>query len=75
MGARPHREAVKSGEQVNANLTKPVPLHWVYVTAWSASDGVVQFREDIYSRDGLGAPAIPATTKLWARTHKRQPQA
>jgi murein L,D-transpeptidase YcbB/YkuD len=41
-----------------------VPLHWVYVTAWSASDGVVQFREDIYSRDGLGAPAIPATTKL-----------
>jgi murein L,D-transpeptidase YcbB/YkuD len=57
-------EAIKSGEQVNANLTKPVPLHWVYVTAWSASDGIVQFREDIYSRDGLGAAAIPATTKL-----------
>jgi L,D-transpeptidase YcbB len=57
-------EAVKSGDQVNANLTKPVPLHWVYVTAWSASDGIVQFREDIYGRDGLGAPAIPATVKL-----------
>jgi murein L,D-transpeptidase YcbB/YkuD len=57
-------QAIKSGDQVNANLTKPVPLHWVYVTAWSASDGVVQFREDIYSRDGLGAPAMPATTKL-----------
>jgi murein L,D-transpeptidase YcbB/YkuD len=57
-------QAIKSGDQVNANLTKPVPLHWVYVTAWSASDGVVQFREDIYNRDGLGAPAIPATTKL-----------
>jgi murein L,D-transpeptidase YcbB/YkuD len=57
-------QAVKSGEQKNARLVKPVPLHWVYVTAWSASDGVVQFREDIYSRDGLGAPAIPATTKL-----------
>ena len=55
---------IKSGEQKNARLAKPVPLHWVYVTAWSASDGVVQFREDIYSRDGLGAPAIPATTKL-----------
>jgi murein L,D-transpeptidase YcbB/YkuD len=39
-------------------------LHWVYVTGWSASDGIVQFRDDIYSRDGLGAPAIPATTKL-----------
>ena len=55
---------IASGEQKNARLAKPVPLHWVYVTAWSASDGVVQFREDIYSRDGLGAPAIPATTKL-----------
>jgi murein L,D-transpeptidase YcbB/YkuD len=57
-------EAIKSGDQVNANLTKPVPLHWVYVTAWSTSDGVVQFREDIYGRDGLGAPAVAAATKL-----------
>jgi L,D-transpeptidase YcbB len=57
-------QAIKSGEQVNANLTKPVPLHWVYVTAWSASDGVVQFREDIYTRDGLGAPALRTETKL-----------
>ena len=57
-------QAVKSGEQVNANLTKPVPLHWVYVTAWSASDGVVQFREDIYNRDGLGLPTVQAETKL-----------
>ena len=57
-------QAIKSGDQVNVSLTKPIPLHWVYVTGWSASDGVVQFREDIYSRDGLGAPAIPATTKL-----------
>ncbi|HUC50479.1 MAG TPA: L,D-transpeptidase family protein [Xanthobacteraceae bacterium] len=55
---------IKSGERKDAQLAKPVPLHWVYVTAWSASDGVVQFREDIYGRDGLGAPAIPATTKL-----------
>jgi murein L,D-transpeptidase YcbB/YkuD len=57
-------DAIKAGDQVNANLTKPVPLHWVYVTAWAASDGIAQFREDIYGRDGLGAPAIPATTKL-----------
>ncbi len=55
---------IASGEQKTARLTKPVPLQWVYVTAWSASDGIVQFREDIYGRDGLGAPAIPATVKL-----------
>ncbi len=49
------QQAINSSDQINANLTKPVPLHWVYVTAWSASDGIVQFREDIYGRDGLGA--------------------
>ncbi len=57
-------EAVRSGDQVNVNLTRPVPLHWVYVTAWSASDGIVQFREDIYGRDGLGGPPLSPTTKL-----------
>jgi murein L,D-transpeptidase YcbB/YkuD len=29
-------------------------LHWVYVTAWATPDGVVQFRDDIYNRDGFG---------------------
>ncbi len=55
---------IASGDQVTARLVKPVPLHWVYVTAWSSSEGIVQFREDIYGRDGIGAPAIPATVKL-----------
>jgi L,D-transpeptidase YcbB len=55
---------IKSGEQKTARLAKPVPLHWVYVTAWSGADGVAQFREDIYGHDGLGRPAIPAATKL-----------
>jgi len=35
-----------------------VPLHWVYITGWATADGVVQFREDIYNKDGLhSAPA------------------
>jgi murein L,D-transpeptidase YcbB/YkuD len=55
---------INSGDRKDAKLAKPAPRHWVSVTAWSASDGIVQFREDIYNRDGLGAPAIPATTKL-----------
>src|ERR1700758_3553973 len=46
-------QVIKSGDRKDAQITKPVPLHWVYVTAWAASDGVVQFREDIYGRDGL----------------------
>jgi murein L,D-transpeptidase YcbB/YkuD len=53
---------IKSGEQKTAQLTKPVPLHWVYITGWATPDGVVQFREDIYAKDGL--PGAQATTNL-----------
>jgi murein L,D-transpeptidase YcbB/YkuD len=48
---------VKSGERKDAKVAKPVPLYWVYVTAWATPDGVTQFREDIYNRDGLGPVA------------------
>ena len=52
---------IKSGERKDAQVAKPVPLHWVYITAWSGGDGVVQFREDIYGKDGLpGAQAATA---------------
>jgi len=46
-------------EQVIASrVNTPIPMndevgvHWVYVTAWSAKDNVVQFRDDIYQLDG-----------------------
>jgi murein L,D-transpeptidase YcbB/YkuD len=48
---------IKSGERKDAKVVKPVPLYWVYVTAWATPDGVTQFREDIYNRDGLGPVA------------------
>ena len=44
---------IKSGERKDARVAKPLPLYWVYVTAWATPDGVVQFREDIYNRDGV----------------------
>ena len=50
-------DVIRSGERKDAKLKAPVPLHWIYVTAWATADGVVQFREDIYNRDGLSAPA------------------
>jgi L,D-transpeptidase YcbB len=46
-------EVVKSGERKDAKVAKPVPLYWVYITAWATPDGVVQFRDDIYNRDGV----------------------
>jgi murein L,D-transpeptidase YcbB/YkuD len=51
-------EVIKSGERKDAKLKPEVPLHWVYITGWATADGVVQFRDDIYNRDGLNsAPA------------------
>ncbi|MCB5176862.1 MULTISPECIES: L,D-transpeptidase family protein [Microvirga] len=55
--------AFKSGERIDARLTQPVPIHWVYVTAWATPDGLVQFRDDIYNKDGLGS-AIPVASRV-----------
>jgi murein L,D-transpeptidase YcbB/YkuD len=46
-------EVIKSGERKDAKVAKPLPLYWVYVTAWATPDGVVHFRDDIYNRDGV----------------------
>jgi murein L,D-transpeptidase YcbB/YkuD len=53
-------QVLRTGERKDVRLTLPVPLHWIYVTAWATADGIVQFREDIYNRDGLGAYATRA---------------
>jgi L,D-transpeptidase YcbB len=50
-------EVIASGERKDAKVAKPVPLYWVYVTAWATPDDVVQFRDDIYNRDGFGGQA------------------
>ena len=53
-------EVIRSGQRVDARLVSPVPVYWVYITAWAAPDGVVQFRDDIYNRDSGGAAPGPA---------------
>jgi murein L,D-transpeptidase YcbB/YkuD len=45
---------IRSGDRRDVRLGRPVPLHWAYITGWATDDGVVQFRDDIYLRDGLG---------------------
>jgi L,D-transpeptidase YcbB len=52
----------KSGERIDARLAQPVPIHWIYMTAWATPDGLVQFRDDIYNKDGLGN-AIPVASR------------
>jgi murein L,D-transpeptidase YcbB/YkuD len=47
----------KSGERQDVRLKKPMPLFFVYITAWATEDGVIQFRRDLYQRDGVGPTA------------------
>jgi L,D-transpeptidase YcbB len=47
----------KSGERQDVSLKQSVPLNFVYITAWATPDGVVQFRRDLYQRDGVGPVA------------------
>jgi murein L,D-transpeptidase YcbB/YkuD len=46
---------LRANDRLDVKLKTPVPLFWVYITAWAATDGVVNFREDIYTLDGLEA--------------------
>lgn len=46
-----------SGERLDVRLKRPVPLYFAYITAWATTDGVIQFRRDLYNKDGVGAVA------------------
>ena len=42
---------VDSGNKIDVKLSKPVPVHFVYLTAFARGNGIAQFRPDIYGRD------------------------
>lgn len=51
---RQHFEAaIKTGETTPVQVVNPVPVYFTYISAWSTGPGVVQFRDDIYGRDGV----------------------
>ncbi|MCB1444389.1 MAG: L,D-transpeptidase family protein [Rhizobiaceae bacterium] len=49
---------IKSGVNTPVNLAAEVPIYFKYVTAWSAKDHIVQFRDDIYQMDGARELAL-----------------
>jgi L,D-transpeptidase YcbB len=55
---------IRSGQRLDVKLTEPVPVYWVYITAWATPDGIVQFRPDIYQRDGAGPGPIASAVPL-----------
>ena len=44
---------LSSGTEQTVSLNKPMPIHIQYWTAWIDRDGLLQFRKDIYNRDGI----------------------
>ena len=64
------RPAIETGKTQRLRLSRPVPIRTVYVTAWVADDGSLQFRPDVYGHDaaaiakaklsGCNSDAIPA---------------
>jgi L,D-transpeptidase YcbB len=56
-------EVIASGERTDVKLVEPVPVYWVYITAWATPDGLVEFRNDIYQRDGLGSVAAASMSE------------
>lgn len=59
--SREHIDAViASGQRVDARLSQTVPVYWIYVTAWATPEGTMEFRDDIYNKDGLGSVPVAA---------------
>ena len=44
---------IDAGQPLDMTLTRQVPVHFTYITAWAEADGRAVFRADIYGRDGL----------------------
>ncbi len=46
-------EIIAGGVPVDITLARPVPVYFIYVTAWADENGNAEFRPDVYGRDGL----------------------
>ena len=47
------RQQLDTGQPMELKLTRPIPVYFTYITAWAEpSTGSIEFRPDIYGRDG-----------------------
>jgi murein L,D-transpeptidase YcbB/YkuD len=61
-------ETIRGGKTTFVKLMRPVPVHFVYVTAWVDEQGNANFRDDIYKHDpSVSIPAGLATPTLVAQ--------
>ena len=48
-------DVLASGQALDLTLTRPVPVYFTYITAWAERNCMVEFRSDLYNRDGQPA--------------------
>jgi murein L,D-transpeptidase YcbB/YkuD len=52
------QQAASSGQKQTIRIGRPVPVYFVYLTAW-VSEGVLNYRNDLYNRDRAAPMAAP----------------
>jgi murein L,D-transpeptidase YcbB/YkuD len=53
-------EVIRSGARTTVLPVAKVPVFWAYITAWATPEGLVQFRDDVYNKDGYGSLSVIA---------------
>ncbi|MFC1493336.1 murein L,D-transpeptidase [candidate division KSB1 bacterium] len=51
-------DAIESGSRIRIDMSENIPVNIIYLTAWIDEKGIIQFRNDIYDRDGILADAF-----------------
>ena len=62
------KSAISKGKTRSLPLPSPIPINIVYVTAWVDSEGIVQFRPNIYNRKLSDAGETVAKNNAAAKT-------
>ena len=65
--------AMHSGSEKWVTLKDPLPVYILYMTAWVDTDGMVQFREDIYGHDEKQEKLLPLLSPAPARVAQVEP--
>lgn len=46
------QDILQTGQEKTLKLAQPIPVHLVYFTAWPSARGRIEYRDDVYGRDG-----------------------
>lgn len=57
-GRQQIERVISTGENTEIPVAEAVPVYFTYVSAWSVEPKIVQFRDDIYRRDGVEELAL-----------------